>query len=109
MGRKLLAIALALLIPLSAVARLSESWLDEENGKQSIGSSEDCPLLPCMTRIAGEGDFWRVASGAGKFQFIDSRVLGLGRRSMALSSSLAHSWPIPLALNPQSLRVKLQV
>jgi hypothetical protein len=109
MDQKFLAAALALLVPLFGVARLGESCMGEENGKQSIGSADSCPLLPSIMRSVGAGELWRVATGASKFQFVDPRVIGLGRRSLALSSFLAHSWPMPLVLSPQLLRVKLQV
>jgi hypothetical protein len=109
MGRKPVAVALALLIPLSGMVRLSGSYLNDENGKPWIGNIEACPLSPSMTRIAAEGELCRLAPNTGKFQFIDSRVLRLALRSLALGSSSAHSWPIPLALSPQALCVKLQV
>jgi hypothetical protein len=109
MNRRFLSAALALLIPFYGMMRLSESGISEENGKQSVGNVDACPLLPSMTRISAADNLWRAATGAGKFQFVDPRIFGLGRRCLALSSSLAHSWADPVVLSPQSLCVKLQV
>jgi hypothetical protein len=109
MIRKSIAAFLALLIPLFGTLQLGESRLEKQQEIRLIGRVDVCPQLPCMTRILGVDNLLRLTTGAGKFQFVHSAVFGLGRRSLALRSSLAHSWPLLLVPSPQSLCVKLQV